>query len=110
MALTTLGRFTGKVDAILTAFKPEGVAAAEDLEARLEVARGRLEGFARRVAEDTAQYTLGLVKSHFPEADLEPVGDGVRQTPRTLPGPTTSPAPGRSRIAWQLTSTCNCRS
>ena len=24
-----------------------------------------------------AQVTLGLVKSHFPEADLEPVGDGM---------------------------------
>ena len=36
-----------------------------------------MEGFARRVAEDAAQYTLGLVKPHFPEAELEPVGDGV---------------------------------
>ena len=51
--------------------------AAKDLAARLEAARGRLEGFVRRVAEDVAQYTLGLVKSHFPEADLELVGDGV---------------------------------
>jgi len=50
------------------------------------VARGRLEGFARKVAEDTAQYTLGLVKSHFPEADLEPVGDGM--------------APVTSDLAW----------
>jgi hypothetical protein len=56
----------GKVDAILTAFEPDGVVVAEDLGARLEATRGRLEGFVRRVAEDTAQYTLGLVKSHFP--------------------------------------------
>ena len=55
----------------------DGAATAEDLEARLEAARGRLEGFIRRVAEDAAHYTLGLVKSHFPDADLEPVGDGV---------------------------------
>ena len=83
---------------------------AEDLDAHLEVAHGRLEGFSRRVAEDAAQYTLGLVKFHFPEADLEPVGDGMFRTPQTLPGPTTSPAPGRSRNAWRPTSTCNCRS
>jgi hypothetical protein len=76
-ALAALGRFTGKVDAILAAFEPEGVTAAEDLEAWLEAARGRLEGLTRKVTEDSAQYNLGLVKSHFPEADLEPVGDGM---------------------------------
>ena len=70
-------RFTDKVDAILTAFEPDGAASVEDLEARLEAARGWLDGFVRRVAEYAAQYTLGLVKSHFPKADLEPVGDGV---------------------------------
>ena len=75
--LSALGWFTGKVDAILAAFEPEGAAAAEDLEARLEAVRGRLEGFARRVAEDSAQYTLELIKSHFSEADLELVGDGM---------------------------------
>ena len=74
------------MDAILTTFEPEGMAVAEDLEARLEAARGRLEGFARKVAEDTAQYTRGLVKSHFPEADLEPVGYGI--------------APDTSDLAW----------
>ena len=68
------------------AFELEGVAAAEDLEARLEAARGRLEGFIRRVAEDAAQYTMELMKSHFPEADLEPVGDGM--------------APETSDLAW----------
>ena len=65
-ALAALGRFTGKVDAILTALE--------------------LEGFIKSVAEDTAQYTLGLVKSHFPEADLEPIGDGM--------------APNTSDVAW----------
>ena len=25
------------------------------------------------------QHTLALVKSHLPEADLDPVGDGVRE-------------------------------
>ena len=25
------------------------------------------------------QHTLGLVKSHLPKADLDPVGDGVRE-------------------------------
>ena len=76
-AVSALGQLTGKVDAVRTAFEPEGTAAAEELEARLEAARGRLGVFARGVAEDVAQYTLGLVKSHFPEADLEPVGDGM---------------------------------
>jgi len=85
-ALVTLERFTGKVDAILAAFEPDGAAAAEDLEAPLEAVRGLLEGFVRRVAEDAAQYTLGFVKSHFSEADLEPVGDGV--------------APDTSDLAW----------
>ena len=65
------------MDAILAAFEPEGAAAAEDLDAHLEVVHGRLEGFARRVAKDAAQYTLGLVKSDFLEADLEPMGDGM---------------------------------
>ena len=69
-AVAALGRLTDKVDAVLAAFEPEGTAAAEELEARLEV-------FARGVTEDASQYTLGLVKSHFPEADLEPVGDGI---------------------------------
>ena len=75
--LSALGWFTGKVDAILTAFEPDGAAAAEDLEARLEAVGGQLEGFARRVAEDSAQYTLELIKFHFSEADLELVGDGM---------------------------------
>ena len=73
VAVAGLGCLTGKVNAVLAAFEPEGTAVAEELEA----ARGRLGVFARGVAEDVSQYTLGLVKSHFPEADLEPVGDGI---------------------------------
>ena len=76
-AVAALGRLTGKVNAVLAAFEPEGTAAVEELEALLEAAHGRLGIFARGVAEDVAQYTQGLVKSHFSEADLEPVGDGV---------------------------------
>ena len=72
-----MGRLTGKVNAVLATFEPEGTAAAEELEARLEAACGRLEVFAIGVTEDTSQYTLGLVKSYYPEADLEPVGDGM---------------------------------
>ena len=80
-AVAVLGWLTGKVNAVLTAFEPEGAAAAEEL-----AARGRLEVFARKAAEDASQYTLGLVKSHYPEADLEPVGDGM--------------APDTSDLAW----------
>ena len=50
---------------------------AKDLGAHLEAAWGRLEGFVKRVTEDAVQYTLGLVKSHLQEANLEPVGDGI---------------------------------
>jgi hypothetical protein len=85
-AVAALGRLTGKVDAILAAFEQEGMAAAEELEARLEAACGRLGVFSRGVAEDASQYTLGLVKSYYPEADLEPVGDGM--------------APDTSDLAW----------
>ena len=74
------------MSAVLATFELEGTAAAEELEARLEAACRRLEVFARGVAEDTSQYTLGLVKSYYPEADLEPVGDGM--------------APDTSDLAW----------
>ena len=53
---------------------------------RHQQARGRLKVFTRKVAEDASQYTLGLVKSHYPEADFEPVGDGM--------------APDTSDLAW----------
>ena len=85
-AVVALGWLTGKVDTVLAAFEPEGTAAAEELEARLEAACGRLEVFAWKVAKDAAQYTLGLVKSHYLEVDLEPVGDGM--------------APDTSDLAW----------
>jgi len=68
---------TDKLHAILAAFEPSGVAMAEDLAARLEAARGRLRTFMKKVAGDAIQYTMGLVKSHLAEADLEPVGDGI---------------------------------
>ena len=49
-ALAAMGRFTGKVDAILTAFEPDGSSLAEDLRACLEAVQGRLEGFVKKVA------------------------------------------------------------
>ena len=84
-AVAALGWLTGKVNAFLTEFEPEGTAAAEELEVWLETARGHLGVISRVVAEDTAQYTLGLVKSHFPEADLEPMGDGMAPDTSDLP-------------------------
>ena len=35
------------------------------------------KGFADKVAGDIIQYSMEPVKSHFPEADLEPVGDEI---------------------------------
>jgi len=84
--MTLLTGAEAQVDAVLAAFEPEGAAATEDLEARLEATRGWLEVFARKVADDTAQYTLGLMKSYYPEVDLEQVGDGL--------------APDTSDLAW----------
>jgi len=72
-----LGCLSDKLDALLAAFEPRGVVLAEDLLAQMEAARGRQEGFVKNVARDAVQYTMGLVKSHFLEVDLEPVGDGV---------------------------------
>ena len=53
------------------------MAAAESLSERLEAWRGRLEAFVKGAVGDVVQHTLGLVKSHLPEADLDPVGDDV---------------------------------
>ena len=53
------------------------MAAAESLSGRLEASRGHLEAFVKGAAKDAVQHTLGLVKTHLPEADLGPVGDGV---------------------------------
>jgi len=73
----TLGRLSRPLETLLGAFKPEGVAAAESLSERLEVSRGRLKAFVKGIARDAVQHTLGLVKSHLLEADLDLVGDGV---------------------------------
>ena len=39
---------------------------------------GRLEACIRGDAKDAVlQHTLGLVKTHLPEVNLDPVGDGI---------------------------------
>ena len=53
------------------------MAAAESLVERLEASRGRLEACVKEATKDAVQHTLGLVKTHLPEADLDPVGDDV---------------------------------
>ena len=65
------------LEALLGAFEPEGVEAAESLSERLEASRGRLEAFVKGATKDAVQHTLGLVKTYLPEVDLDPVGDGV---------------------------------
>ena len=84
--VAALGQLTGKVSTVLTAFEPESMTASEELETRLDAVCGRLGVFARGVTKDASQYTLGLVKSYYPEADLEPVGDGM--------------SPDTSDLAW----------
>ena len=73
----TLDRLSRPLEALLGAFEPEGVAAAESLAERVEVSRGRLEACIRGAAKDAVQHTLGLVKTHLPEVVLDPVGDGI---------------------------------
>ena len=73
----TLDRLSRPLEALLGAFEPKGVAVAESLSERLEVSRGRLEAIVKGAARDAVQHTLGLVKAHLPEADLDPVGDGI---------------------------------
>ena len=73
----TLDHLGGPLEALLGAFVTEGVAVAEILSERLEASRGRLEAFVKGAARDAMQHTLGLVKSHLPEADLDLVGDSV---------------------------------
>ena len=73
----TLDRLSRPPDALLGAFEPEGMAAAESLAKRLEASCSRLEACIRGAAKDAVQHTLGLVKTHLPEADLDPVGDGI---------------------------------
>ena len=73
----TLDRLKGPLEVLLGAFEPEGVAAVESLSEWLEASRGRLEAFVKGAARDAVQHTLGLVKSHLPETDLDRVGDDV---------------------------------
>ena len=73
----TLDHLRRPLEALLGAFEPEGVAAVESLSEWLEASRGRLEAFVKGAARDAVQHTLGLVKSHLPEADLDLVGDSV---------------------------------
>jgi hypothetical protein len=73
----TLDRLSKPLEALLGAFEPEGVAAAESLSERLEASGGQLEAFIQGAAKDAVQHTLGLVKTHLPEVDLNAVGDGV---------------------------------
>ena len=72
-----LDRLKGPLEVLLGAFEPEGVAAAESLSEMLEASHGRLEAVVKGAARDAVQHTLALVKSHLPEADLDPVGDGI---------------------------------
>ena len=72
-----LDRLSRPLEALLEAFEPEGVAVAESLSKRLDASRGRLEAFVKGAARDAVHHTLGLVKSHLPEADLDSVGDDV---------------------------------
>jgi len=72
-----MDRLSRPLEALLGAFELEGVAMAESLSERLEASRGRLEAFVKGAARDAVQHTLGLVKSHLPEADLDSVGFGV---------------------------------
>ena len=73
----TLDLLSRPLEALFGAFEPEGVAAADGLSESLEASRGRLEAFVKGAAKDAVQHTLGLVKTHLPEADLDPVEDSV---------------------------------
>jgi hypothetical protein len=43
----------------------------------MEAARACLKVFIKKVAGEVVQFSMALVKSHLPEADLDPVGEGV---------------------------------
>jgi hypothetical protein len=45
--------------------------------ASMEAARDRLKAFVKKTAGDSVQFAMALMKSHIPEADLGPVGEGV---------------------------------
>ena len=68
---------TDQLNALLAVIEPEGVALAEEMLVRMAASQGRLEGFVQKVAGDAVQYTMGLVKSHFPKADLVSVCDSI---------------------------------
>ena len=53
------------------------MASAESLSERLGASCGRLEAFIKGAAKDAVRHTLGLVKTHLPKSDLDPVGDGI---------------------------------
>ena len=53
----TLDRLSRPLEALLGAFEPEGVAAAESLAERLEASHGRLEACIRGGAKDAVQHT-----------------------------------------------------
>jgi hypothetical protein len=74
-----LDRLSRPLEALLGTFEAEGMAAAESLAERLEASRSRLEACIRGAAKDAVQHTLGLVKTHLLEAELDLVGDGVSE-------------------------------
>ena len=53
----TLDRLSRPLEALLGAFEPEGVAAAESLSKRLEASHGQSEAFIRGAAKDVVQHT-----------------------------------------------------
>jgi hypothetical protein len=65
------------MDSILVVFELEEVALAEEMSAHMDAARGCLKSFVKQVAMDAVQFSMALVKSHLPEADLDLVGEGV---------------------------------
>jgi hypothetical protein len=65
------------LDSILVAFKPEGVALAKQVQERMEATRGHLKVFVKKAARDSVQFEMALMKSHDPEVDLDPMGEGV---------------------------------
>jgi hypothetical protein len=76
-ARSTMDQVSDRVDNLLWAFEEDGEARGETLDMRLGAAQGRLATFIRKVSGDAVQYTMGLVKSPLPEADLESVGEGI---------------------------------
>ncbi|RLM68907.1 hypothetical protein C2845_PM17G06750 [Panicum miliaceum] len=78
-ARADLDQLMPKIDVVLVAFEPEGVALAEEAARRMNGARERPEAFVRKTDKDSMQFAMALVKSHNPEVDLDPVGEGVAE-------------------------------